>query len=284
VIFHTIDLHHVRYGREAALTPSDELTARANNWRRKELSAVESADTTIVVSPIEQSLLEQTCPNSNVALIPLSDVSQPSKIPFEQRRDLLFIGGYAHQPNVDAVAYFVKRVLPLIKQDIPDLKFYVLGNQPTEEVRALAGFDVVVTGKVADLGEYFNKCRVSIAPLLAGAGMKGKVITSLSYGLPCVATPVAEEGIGLTDGLNVLLGSTDQELARAVLLAYKNRELWTKLSTEGLSFIAKHHSPESIRQKIAEVLNDLDLPASESTGTKVDFVRSVGKYEDSVER
>ena len=120
--------------------------------------------------------------------IPFSTQILKLDTPFEERRDLVFVGGYGHQPNADAVIYFAKEVLPLVKLDLPEVRFFIIGGGATEEVKQLANFDVVVTGMAPDLTKHLKYTKLSVAPLRFGAGLKGKILSSLGAGLQIAPT------------------------------------------------------------------------------------------------
>jgi glycosyltransferase involved in cell wall biosynthesis len=107
--------------------------------------------------------------------------------------------------------------------------------------------DIVVTDYVPDVAPYFNQCRMSIAPLRYGAGLKGKVITSLSYALPMVASPIACEGIGLEDGANVLIADEPAEFAEKVVRLHTDAALWNKLSDAGFEKVSREYSEAATR-------------------------------------
>jgi len=261
ILFHTIDLHYLRYEREAQMEPTPANRLRAVEWKEKELSAISQSDCSILVSPVEKEVVHKELPAANIKVIPLSAQLSPITRPFNERKDILFIGGFAHPPNIGAVEYFVREVFPLVKAKLPDVRFFVLGAHPPKRVLRLAGFDVIVTGHVEDLSEYFGHCRLSVAPLQVGAGMKGKVLSSLAFGLPCVVTPVAAEGIGLEDGKNILIGGTSKELAKQVVALYTDPELWSSIASNGLRFIEENYTPEHNKAEFGSILRELGLPA-----------------------
>jgi glycosyltransferase involved in cell wall biosynthesis len=116
---------------------------------------------------------------------------------------------------------------------------------------------VVVHGYVADLGPYLEGCRLSVAPLRYGAGVKGKVNQAMAWGLPVVATGCAAEGMYLEDGEDVLVADTSETFAEAVVRAYEDEALWLKLSDGGLANVEKHFSFDAARRAITELLEAL---------------------------
>jgi glycosyltransferase involved in cell wall biosynthesis len=186
---------------------------------------------------------------------------EPEGPGFGERRDILFIGGYQHNPNVEAVLYFTREILPALRSRIPDLRFLILGSRPPAEIRELACDHIQVLGFQKDIAPYFNACRLMVAPLRFGAGIKGKLGTSFSYGLPVVATSIAAEGMYLQDGRDVLIGDDARSFADAVVRAYTDPELWARLSVGGREVVRERYSPEVIRRGLAEVIASIEKQA-----------------------
>jgi O-antigen biosynthesis protein len=110
---------------------------------------------------------------------------------------------------------------------------------------------------VEDLSHYLDRCRMSVVPLRYGADMKGKIGTSMSYGVPCVVTSVAVEGLGLKQGENILVGDTPENFAQEVVTLYTDKRLWDHLSISGLSFVEAHWSIHVGERKLTEFLGQL---------------------------
>jgi glycosyltransferase involved in cell wall biosynthesis len=165
--------------------------------------------------------------------------------PFESRRDICFLGGYRHTPNIDAVLWFVRDILPLLLAELPDLRFIVAGAHPGPEIQALARSNVIVTGMVEDLGPMFDATRVFVCPLRAGAGVKGKLATAMSYGVPVVTTPVGAEGMDLKDGYDALIAEDAESFAAACLRAYRDPVVWAGLSLAAQEKVPRDFSREA---------------------------------------
>ncbi|ASG24706.1 methyltransferase domain-containing protein [Nitrospirillum viridazoti] len=262
IVFDTVDLHFVREERQAVMMRSPQMLEQANYTRAVELDVASRADCTIVLSEQEYRLLDEILPQAPKRLIPIVRDIPGRSAPFETRRDIVFIGGFAHQPNVDAILTFVAEIWPKVRHLLPDVILRIVGSNPTAEVLALHAPDqgVVVVGYVADLTETFANCRITVAPLRFGAGIKGKVVTSLSYGVPCVASKVAVEGMGLKTGLNILTAETPDDYAAAIAALYQERELWQRLSDGGIAFATERFSIPAITAQLKEMLRFLNLP------------------------
>ena len=261
IIFNTVDLHFVREQRQAVIESSGELLENAGKTKIQELSVIRKADCTIVLSTEERELLleESGIIGEKIAVIPQMREVSGRRNSFDDKKDILFVGGFEHRPNVDAMLYFVCDIWPLIKKCLPELVFYIVGSKPPKEILDLAADDIIVTGYVSDISPYFHGCRLSVAPLRYGAGLKGKVVTSLSYGLPCVASSIAVEGSGLKPGEDILVADEPEAFAMAVERLYRNEILWNTLSDKGLGFMKEHFSFDAGRQKLESLLRNLGV-------------------------
>jgi glycosyltransferase involved in cell wall biosynthesis len=141
-------------------------------------------------------------------------------------------------------------VFPLVRKEIPEARFVIVGSEPTSEVLALEGKGVVVRGYIEDLRAMFESCRLTVAPLRYGAGYKGKIAMSLAHGVPCVATSIAAEGMQLTVGREILVADEAAAIASAVARLYSDAQLWERLSRAGLDFAAERFSAHAARHKI----------------------------------
>ncbi|SDH32805.1 Glycosyltransferase, GT2 family [Pedobacter terrae] len=254
-IYDTIDLHFLREEREAELLNNTELKQSANKTKEQELAFAKAADITIAITNDEKELLE----NYGIAkttVIPNIHISQENNnaIPFEERSGIIFIGGYAHKPNIDAVKYLSREIMPLVWAKNPTIKLTLLGSNPNNEVMELASEKIHVTGYLEDVSDYFNNSRVFAAPLRFGAGMKGKIGQSLSYALPVVTSSIGAEGIGLISEQDYLLAATANEFANQILKLYENRALWERISNNAKKLIKSYH-PDHIRPIIDSILS-----------------------------
>jgi glycosyltransferase involved in cell wall biosynthesis len=217
------------------------------------------SDATIVLSRTEHELLVRELPGASLFVIPLLCEIPGRSVAYAPRRDILFIGGYEHLPNVDAVRYFAAEIWPLVRRRLPEAVFLVLGSNPPAEVLSLEGDGITVVGYVEQLPPYFNRCRLSVAPLRYGAGIKGKIATSLGFGVPCVATRIAVEGMGLTDGRETLVADSPEAFADAVVRVYSEESLWSSLSDQGLQFLEREMSLAAGREKLRAMLVHLNV-------------------------
>jgi glycosyltransferase involved in cell wall biosynthesis len=251
VVFDTVDLHFLRDERAAEVSGNAAAKAAAQRTREAELKLVDEADATWVVSPVERDLLRQLRPQATVEVVSnVHDVAATIPGP-EGRAGLLFVGGFRHTPNIDAVHWLVTQILPRVRARRPGIGLHVVGSDLPPELLALRGDDTTFHGHVADLGPLLRASRLSVAPLRFGAGVKGKVNQALACGLPVVATTCAIEGMGLVDGVDVLVADDADAFADAIVRGCEDDALWTRLAAGGLDNTRRHFSPDIARAVLA---------------------------------
>ena len=256
IIFDAVDLHFLRLAREAELAGDEEKKLAAERLKLIELDMIRKADATIVLSRFEMDLLKKLTPGAALFEIPIvRQVPPPRAKGFDQRRDVVFVGGFEHCPNVDAVQWFVAEVMPRLQARGFTGQFVVVGSNMPPEIKALARPGVIIRGFVADLEEFFSEIRLSVAPLRYGAGLKGKVITSLSYGVPVVATTVAVEGGSFSHDVDVLVADKPDELAESIMRIYEDVELWEQISCAGYQYFKEQFSVETVACKLEKLLS-----------------------------
>ena len=257
VIYDTVDLHWVRTERASALTGDNELHKESVYFKQTELLTASCSDIVFTVTYDEKEILLTEIPELKIHVVPnIHEVVKTGVKPFQARRDIMFIGHYLHKPNEDAVFFFVNEILPMIRKELPGIRFFVAGSNPTEDISRLNSEDIQVTGFVKDVTPYFENCRVFIAPLRFGAGMKGKIGQSMTFGLPVVTTKIGAEGIGLVHGETALIADTPHEFADLVVQLYSNEELWNRISKKSVTHVTENFSPEIMKRKLAEIFTD----------------------------
>lgn len=249
IIYNTVDLHFLRLEREAQLKNDHAIEQEAKKYKAIELELMNLADLTTVVSSTEHEML-QKMGLQRVVHLPFSRAVRPSNVPFESRSGLVFVGGFQHNPNVDAVIYFVTAIMPLIREILPGVALNIVGSNTPKEVQDLACDDIVVHGFVEDLESLMDTMRVNVAPLRYGAGTKGKVIHALANGLPTVATSIAVEGMGLKNMEHIGIADNASNLAKTVCKIYSDKVLWDRLSQNGICFADQFYGIGALRRNL----------------------------------
>ncbi|QWT18696.1 glycosyltransferase [Bacillus sp. NP157] len=255
LVFDTVDLHFLREERGAAQAGSVALSRQAQATRKQELELIKSSDTTFVVSDYERALLADILPAARIELLSNIHEVHGRHGGYAGRRDLVFVGGYGHPPNADAMRWMAEAILPALRERWPDVRILVAGDVPTAEREALAALGLDMLGRVEDLAPLMASSLASIAPLRFGAGVKGKVNMAMSHGLPVIGTPVATEGMQLVDGEDVLVAESPAGFVAAYARLVGDEALWLTLSDGGLSNVKAHFSADAARDALRRALS-----------------------------
>lgn len=253
-VFDTVDLHFIREQRAAELTGNPALMRQARRSRDRELAMVARCDITLVVSEEERDVLAREAPRASVAVLSnIHDVHGRAR-GFADRSGMLFVGGFGHPPNEDAVRWFIAEVLPRVRAVRRDMALHVVGDIDATARRAIEGEGVVVHGRVADLAPLHAQALVSVAPLRFGAGVKGKVNQAMSHGLPVVLTTIAAEGMHLRDGVDALVVDSPEAFADAILRLAHDESLWLSVSDASVENVRRHFSIDNAREALRHAL------------------------------
>jgi GT2 family glycosyltransferase/glycosyltransferase involved in cell wall biosynthesis len=254
-VFDTVDLHYLRERRGAELAGDAGLLRNAQRTRTRELAVMAASDVTVLVSDAERTQLQVDAPDVHVELISNLHEVAGGGAPWDQRSDLVFVGGFRHPPNVDAMHWFIGEVFARIRAQLPDIRFHCIGADVPQALHDLAAGQpgVLIHGFVPVVTGYMDEVRIAVAPLRFGAGVKGKVNLSMAHGQPVVATTCAVEGMHLRDGEDVLVADDADAFADAVVRLYRDEALWQRLSAAGLRNVADHFSLDAARATVRRV-------------------------------
>jgi len=198
IVHYGLDLHHIRLYREYEITKDEAKRKEAEKMKQLECSLIEQVDCSGYPSDLEVEYLKKDFPNANIQFFPILYFdSLPTEKSSDNREGILFVGGFNHAPNVDAVIWLIEEILPELRSRGIKDKVYIVGSNPTEKMLAYASDDIIFTGYISDdeLVNLYQRCRICIAPLRYGAGMKGKVLEAMYNGIPLVTTDIGAEGL-----------------------------------------------------------------------------------------
>ncbi|MCX5578958.1 glycosyltransferase [Kaistia terrae] len=252
VLYDMVDFHAVRMRREAQLKGDADIGAMAEEMQQREVWLANEADITIAISDDEKGELLKLAPLANIQTLPniFSLPASPPEGP-ELRKGILFVGGFWHQPNGDAVKWFVESIFPLVRAAHPDTHFTIVGSNPDEEILRLAKKpNVSVLGYVKDLRPLYEAARVCVAPLRYGAGVKGKVGEAMANGLPVVGTSIAVEGMQTESNSHFLQSDTPEGFAAQIVALLDDDVLWRAMQADGRRFIEDRFSVQALSAKV----------------------------------
>ena len=254
-LFMPADLHHLREERRGGLEADGRVAQNAGRIKAREIAVVSGADCTLVHSTFERDYLRSLVPGKSVEVLGWVQRRGPmGRLSFDERADLMFIGSFGHPPNADAVEFFLRDVWPKVAAALPEARFLVVGSDPPAAWRTLGAERVEILGHVHDLNPHLQRIRLTVAPLRYGAGVKGKIAVSLGSGVPVVTTSIGAEGMGLTDGENVVVAENADAFAEKVIALYSDGDLWRRLSAQGLAFVDEHFAEAKAGEVVRRAL------------------------------
>lgn len=275
LLYYGHDLHWKRLMDQYLVTGDAKDLREAERVRDQELDLAQRSELTIFPSETERQILQDLVGDrTKVVAVPAwifeqHELDSAEKAIDERRgadtRQLLFVGGFGHGPNADGLVWFVEKVFPLILSEDSRFRLTVVGSNPTEQVKALAGPSIEITGQISDeaLAEQYRKAAISIAPLRFGGGVKGKVIEAFAKGLPVVSTSVGMQGI--PDGAHLaFLADEPIDFAASVLFAARDREASRAKASAALEFLRVWYTPEALAQKLFPGVPELVRPVDEA--------------------
>jgi glycosyltransferase involved in cell wall biosynthesis len=269
-----LDEHNIEYELLYRMYSSDRSPLRrAYNWleyrkfRREEIRSWQEATGCVMTSAREQEMVRQIIGRKPITVVPNAvDVHNfvPSDTPVDPNA-IVMTGLMRYRPNSDAALFFIREVMPRILATRPELVFYVVGAGPPDELKRLAGPNVVVTDTVPDARPYVHKAAAFVVPLRMGSGTRLKVLEGLSMAKPMVSTTLGCEGIDVKNGEHLLVADEPAQLADAVLELLGNPELGARLGQCGRELVLRQYSWETVVEELERFYGEL-LGAREAAG------------------
>lgn len=213
-------------------------------WRRYEAMIMRQVDAVVVFTERDRAVLAPLAPGARIVRIPLGTPlpAQPLDPLGAAAATLLFIGSFAHGPNLDAARRLVDRILPRVRASRPDVTLVLVGSDPPPELRRRVGAHVELAASVPDVTPYLARASLVVVPLRLGGGMRVKVLEALAAGKAMVASSLAVEGLELQDGRQCVLAETDEEFGSRILRLLDDAEERRRLGTEARAWASDHLS------------------------------------------
>lgn len=224
---------------------------------RAELEICRRFDHLVTMSEEDAALLrryEGRLPPVSVVPNGVSLADHPMRRAAAPQPSLLFVGYFLHPPNVEGILHFARRVWPLVRSRHSEVRLEVVGAAPPPAVERLGRLDgITVHGYVEDLAPFYEGCAVFVAPLRRGSGTRLKILEAMARGIPVVATSVACEGLGVTDGREVWLADGPRSMAERLLAALGNPRACRELAARARAFVAANYDYERLTRRYVEV-------------------------------
>lgn len=233
------------------------LASRELSKAKRFESGYKKFDKCIVVSEVDGRRLLELDPQIDVTAVP-NGVDTDYFSPIEGREEfpsIVFTGNMGYAPNVDAAVYFCDEVLPLIEREHGSVKLYLAGSSPTPELRQLGREkqNVIITGYVDDLREYFARGTIYVSPLRVGAGIKNKVLEAMAMARAIVATSISCDGIGVTNGTHLYIEDDSKAFAQRIIELFADEKKRKDMGDAARDYVIRNHSWETVGCNVLQI-------------------------------
>ncbi|MDX1828048.1 MAG: glycosyltransferase [Lutibacter sp.] len=264
-ILDTEDLHFLRLARELAFKKKEKINL-INDTTKREIASIYRSDLSLIISKSEMVLLKKEIKIDSKLLhyIPFLQtkiaVNTLKKFPnFKERQHFITMGNFKHKPNYESVLYLKKEIWPKIRKKLPKTELHVYGAYSNERIKQMhnqkEGF--IIKGWANNKEEVYKNSRVFLAPLLFGAGLKGKLIDSMIYGTPNITTTIGAEGMTRNSKWNGFIEDNSEEFAQKAVELYNHEEKWLEFQKNGKEIINNCFNKNKFDKKLQIKINEI---------------------------
>ncbi len=261
-ILDTEDLHFLRKARETAFKQNRKLDDQdlLNDVFKREIASILRCDLSLIISEFEMDLLTEKFKIDKHILyyLPLFAEVKPSLFSFSERKNFISIGNFLHEPNWQTVLK-LKKLWPKIKSKVPEAELHIYGAYATHKALQLhnerEGF--LIKGRVENVEKVFSESKVLLAPIPFGAGIKGKLLESMQYGLPNVTSTIGAEGMNGNLPWNGFVCDDENEFVEKSVSLYQKDSDWLQLQKKGFEIIEKRFKKEDFLPQFSERLDEM---------------------------
>lgn len=269
-ILDTEDLHCLRIVRGKRIKEQRRFVLEdllSEDITKREIASIFRCDLTLMIAEFEMELLQSffKIDSSLLFYLPYLIVSSDEKHPlsaykYEDRRDFIFIGNFLHEPNWDATLYLKNTIWPLIRSKMPKAILRIYGAYPSQKVFQLhnenEGF--LILGRADSVQQIMSEAKILLAPLRFGAGIKGKLIEAMQYGIPSITTQIGAESINGTLKWNGTITDDESDVADAAVTLYNNEEIWNQSIQNGQQILQKRFLKVDFETIFKDKISTLD--------------------------
>lgn len=253
VIYYGMDLHYIRLLREYKLYGDENRAKEAEIFYEREKYLIKNSDAVYYPSLVEAEIIKKEFNRNDVKqlMVNIYDIkSIQNHYKPDQRNGIMFIGGYRHTPNVDAVLWFSYQIFPHVYQKLK-IPFYIAGADMPEDICSIEVEGIIKLGALTDaeLEQMYNQIKLMVVPLRYGAGIKGKVIEAMYHGIPVLTTPIGIEGIP-NENAAVRIAENEADFVQAIIQLYMSNEELLRMSVAGQEIIKRYYSREAAWRNI----------------------------------
>ena len=252
IFYFAHDLHHIRLAREYNITHDKNKYIESETVKQIEMEIFNKVDIIHVVGDFEYNYFKEKFENKIIRNIPLFIYENNYDIiekDFSKRNGLIVVAGLLHAPNADGVLWFAKEVYPKIIDKFTEMIWYIVGSGIPDEIKNLESKNIKIKGFLSDeeLHLLYQKCRIAIAPLRFGAGVKGKILEAAHNQIPIVTTSIGGEGLDKSLGAFIVEDNAEK-MAKLICELYEDLPKLKQMSDSGKLLIEKYFSLDKAKE------------------------------------
>ncbi len=247
-------------GAERARPATWRTRLRALMAARAERQAMRGFDIVTTVAEADAERLRAMDASTRVEVVPNgvdADRFRPDPTVNPTAGMIVFIGALSFPPNIAAMRWFTRDVMPLIYRMRPDARLTIVGRDPSAEVRAMSSASVQVTGEVDDVRPYLAAASVFVAPMISGSGIKNKVLEAMSMGCPVVATGLGVEGLPVRSGEEAIVADDPPSLAAAILQLLDDPAERSRIGVAGRGLVERRYTWAACATRYEQLYDEL---------------------------
>ena len=222
--------------------------------KKYEIDIFSYFDNKTIITKIDRDWISHP-QNKEIVVVPNgvdTDFFQP--LTCEKKFDLIFTGNMAYTPNIQASEYLVRKILPELLKKHPDIRIALCGTTPSPRVCALQGKNVIVTGWVENIRQYYAQSRIFIAPMQLGTGLQNKLLEAMAMQIPCITSPLASKPLNVVSQKEILICNDVQDYVDAVDMLLSNATLYQSIAHNGYEFVQKNYNWDAATEILEEVI------------------------------
>ena len=202
-------------------------------------------DNKTIITKVDRNWIQHS-DNEEIVVVPNGvDTGFFQPITCDKQFDLIFTGNMAYPPNIQASEYLVRKILPELLKKYPNIRIALCGTTPSPRVLALQGKNVIVTGWVEDIRQYYAKSRIFIAPMQLGTGLQNKLLEAMAMQIPCITSPLASKPLDVVSQKEIFICDDVQGYVNAVDMLLSDADLYQSIAQNGYEFVRKNYNWDS---------------------------------------
>lgn len=232
------------------------MTLQWMRWLNADVGLCKRFDQVVSLTAEDAWEIYKYDPTLPITVIPTGvdlDYFSPQTV-VEDPHSLIYVGNFRHTPNVDSALFLVNEVMPLVYQEFPDARVYIVGANTPPAIQNLAKPDqVIVTGWVEDMRPYIHRANIYVFPIRIGVGLRNKILEAWAMGKPTITSRLGVAGLRAVHGENIWIAESAQEIADGICHLFTNPDLRESLGKNARAYVEKHHAWETMAQKYINV-------------------------------